>query len=309
VTDHQRRAGTRWPSGTTSSAPKPARVVVVVLLVLGYVAAFGTIADIRLHQAAEEQRSVNLHGYRGPLARQRKVEQVRILVLGGHWAFGTGLVQAETPPAYLDRNLHQRWRPENIGLSVTVVNLAGPGDGPASYVTTLDDYRSLDGDIICLLDDPIREEGAAAPWRHQSALFRQTGYFPLLPRAFAAEPASQTQLFETRRRDSAAAPDCATALKRYCDGLTAAIDYGLATRKRVLVVRPPAGTADERAREETARQLLQSRFGTNAAVRVVDLSREETLVGAAASGRGLTAGEADRLADLITSPMLDLMRQ
>jgi hypothetical protein len=282
---------------------------VVLLLVAGYILAFSTIADMRLHQSVEGARGVNLHGYRGPVARQRKVEQVRILFLGGRWAFGTGLVQAETPAAYLQRNLHQRWRPGNVGLRATVVNLSGPGDGPASYLATLEDYRALDGDVLCLFDDPVRAEGAPEPWRHQSPVFRRTGYFPLLTRAFAPEAASDPALVASAARDASAQPDCATGLKPYCDGVASAIEYAVAHGMRVLAVRPPAATPEQRAREDAASALLQSRFGGRTDVRIVDLSREALLFPPAeANGRDLTAAEADRLADLMTGPMLELMR-
>jgi hypothetical protein len=196
-------------------------------------------------------------------------------------------------------------------LRTTVVNLAGPGDGPASYVATLRDYQSLDGDIICLLDDPARTEGSGVPWRHQSALFRRTGYFPLLTRLSSLEAARAPISGKAPSAGAgSAAFDCGGNLRPYCDPLASTIDYGVSRGMRVMVVRPPAVTAGQRAREDAASQLLQARFGGRADVRLVDLSREEELSAAARdAGRGLTAGESDRLADLMTTPMLELMRR
>jgi hypothetical protein len=282
-----------------------------VLLVLGYIAAFGTIADMRLHQSVEERYGVNMRGYRGPVVRQRKLENVRVALLGGRWAFGSGLLRAQSPAFYLHRNLHQRWRPGNTGLQTAVVNLAGPGDGPASYVVTLEDYRSLDADVICLLDDPDRAGGSPNPWRHQSALFRRTGYFPLLTRAGSADgPMPPASAAARENPDASAATTCEGGMKPYCDGLAAAIEYGIARGRRVLVVRPPAATPGQRAREDAASAMLAARFGQRADVRMVDLSRAQELFPAAsAPPRDLTAGEADRLAELMTPPMLELITQ
>lgn len=306
-------AGTR----AAFDAGRPPRAATVVLLLMGFLAALAVITDMRVHRWVQEDRGVNFRGYRGPIARTKKVEDRRIIVLGGTLAFGPGLPRDETMPAYLERNLHQGWRAGNARLQATVVNLAAPGDGPASYLATLEDYASLGGDVVCILNDAdTPHAGSTQPWRRQSGIYRLTKYFPLLPVVIADGLAAASvsappmpPVVSPGGREPATAADCTGEFKPYCDSLTATVQQLLADGRRVMVVVAPAATDRGRAREAAAAAMLHARYADRPDMRVVDTSTDPNLTPLRRLDAGrLTAHVTDRIAELITTPLLDLMR-
>ena len=87
----------------------------------------------------------------------------------------------ESFPFYLQRNMRQEWRALHAMGPVTVVNLAVPVDDLASFADSIADYAYLQPDLYVIVID----HGAALAadergWRRQSAVFRATGYMPLL---------------------------------------------------------------------------------------------------------------------------------
>ena len=302
-------SGTRPPF----DAGRPPGLVAVALLVAGFVAAFVVVADMRVHKRVQDDRGVNIWGYRGPIARFKKVEDRRIVFLGGTLAFGPGLPRAETVPAYLERNIHQGWRTGNSRLQSVVVNLAAPGDGPLAYVATLTDYASLDPDIVCILSDgDAADADSPTPWRRHSAIYRATGYFPLLPAVatggFAAASVSAPRASDITPA-GAASSDCGGAFKPHCDGLKAAIEHVLAKGRRVLVVGGPAMSEPGRARRAAVAAMLGISYGGRADVRSVDIGDDLDLARLIPSKDApLTAAITDRVAELITTPLLELMR-
>jgi lysophospholipase L1-like esterase len=115
---------------------------------------------------------------------------LRITTLGGSTVFGYGVGWMESWPYLLERRINQQ-RP-NRG-SMRVVNLGMPRDSATTFVTTMDDYDYLQPDVVILyegyndLEPPKSEQdGSWQPthyltWRHQSPIFRWTGYLPLVP--------------------------------------------------------------------------------------------------------------------------------
>ncbi|HYU77678.1 MAG TPA: hypothetical protein VEK56_01755 [Vicinamibacterales bacterium] len=314
------RPGTRAAAGSTQRL----RAGTIVLLVVGYLAAFTVVADMRVHRAVQDQLGVNIWGYRGPIARQTKVEDRRVVMLGNDLVFGGGLVYEQTVPAYLQRNLNQKWRRGFAGLIATVVSLAGPTDVAESYLMTLRDYRRLGGDVVCMfttadyaakLDSmPAVARRSVEPWRHRSVLFRWTGYYPLLPAiarrglsgaSVAATPAVEV-MSSSRRLDGAG---CDGAARGYCDAVLQTVDYVLNAGRRVLIVRPPFTSEAENDLQDALANRVHDRFGTRVDIRSFDLGRDDEL---AQWGRGsnprVTAHETDRIADLLTTPLLELMR-
>ncbi|MGQ0732058.1 MAG: hypothetical protein ACT4QD_00205 [Acidobacteriota bacterium] len=144
------------------------------------VAALGL--DLYLHQRAERSAGLNRWGYRGPVVGRKAPGELRIAVLGGSTAFGYGLPWFEAAPAVLERELARLWP---AGPRVSVVNLGFNNEGAYSYRYTLDDFRFLDYDVACLFDGYNDMAGDLSPnlatFRHNSPVFRLTGYFPILP--------------------------------------------------------------------------------------------------------------------------------
>ncbi len=157
-----------------------AGVTAVAAAVIVISALFG--ADLYLHKRAERSAGLNVWGYRGPLVGKKRPGEVRIAVLGGSTAFGYGLPWFEAAPAVLERKLNERrgGRPP-----IAVVNLGFNNEGAYSYRFTLHDFAFLDYDVACLYDGYNDMRGDVAPntalYRHDSAVFRLTGYFPILP--------------------------------------------------------------------------------------------------------------------------------
>jgi hypothetical protein len=296
--------GTRRVSGSV----RPPHRVFVAALVIGYALAFTLVADVWAHRRSQDGYGVNVWGYRGPVARQTKVEDRRILVLGGSVAFGTGLTHAETVPAYLERNLNQKWRQGYASLVATVINLAGPGDAPASYAATLRDFEMPGTDVVCLLIDPqLQPAGSPDPWRHRSAIFRWSGYFPvLLSTRQGAAQAGAAWSDPVRGDRGQPVALCEGEAEPSCDAVESVVARVLESGHKVAVVQLPHVSAATN-RSNVLADRLRQRFEARQVFRNIDLTTAAELT-AVRDGGPLTAPEADRIADLLTTPMLELMR-
>jgi hypothetical protein len=139
-------------------------------------------ADLYLHSRAERSAGLNRWGYRGPVVGSKRPGEIRIVMLGGSTAFGYGVTWNEAIPAQLERLL-------NAGGAgpVSVINLGFNNEGAYSFLPTLRDYAYLDYDIVCLYEGYNDLYGDLMPnrsvVRQESAVFRLTGYFPILPLA------------------------------------------------------------------------------------------------------------------------------
>ena len=144
----------------------------VLVLLLG--------ADLMLHRRAERSAGLNRYGYRGPVVGRKQAGEIRVVMLGGSTAFGYGVAWNESVPAYLESKLQAR-----LGRPVSVVNLAYNNEGAYSFVPNLEDFADLDYDAIVLYEgynDLTGDESVnTLVYRRASAVFRLTGYFPILP--------------------------------------------------------------------------------------------------------------------------------
>ncbi len=140
-------------------------------------------ADLYLHHRAERSAGLNRWGYRGPIVGRKQPGELRVVILGGSTAFGYGVTWNEAIPAQLEGMLNEGHPP----APVRVVNLGFNNEGAYSFRQTLEDFRYLDSDIVCLYEGYNDLSGDYAPnlavYRHESAVFRLTGYFPILPLA------------------------------------------------------------------------------------------------------------------------------
>jgi hypothetical protein len=136
------------------------------------------IADLIVHQRAERSAGLNRWGYRGPVAASKRDGELRAVMLGGSTVFGYGLSWQESIPSQLERVLDGT-RP------FSVINLGFNNEGAYSFLPTLRDFKYLDYDIVVLYegynDFPGDEKPNTTVFRHDSAIFRLTGYFPILP--------------------------------------------------------------------------------------------------------------------------------
>src|SRR5260370_19636425 len=137
-------------------------------------------ADAFLHPRFQRTGGVNIWGYRGPIAHRKQPGERRIVILGGSAAFGYGVGWTEAIPARLESKVGGE------GERVSVVNLAYNNEGAYSFRFTLADYLYLDYDIAILYEgynDLMGDPRAPnfSVFRHESPVFRVTGYLPILP--------------------------------------------------------------------------------------------------------------------------------
>jgi hypothetical protein len=232
--------------------------------------------DVFLHFRYARMGGYNLWGYRGPVVGAKKPDERRVAMLGGSVAFGYGVPSDETIPAHLEPLL-QRARPQT---PVSVVNLGWQSEGAYSFLFTLKDYHYLKPDAVILYsgyNDWLHNDQV---FRHQSAVFRATGYLPIVPiipladwlrirdlsnqrdrvvfkpnladrsSSEAAQAALQiTQAVE--RQLGKLVPDTQTTIPPgtcgerwdyYCGSVRRAADYALSKNEQVFVVTEPYAT-------------------------------------------------------------------
>ena len=149
--------------------------------------------DIYLHRRYQKSSMVNVWGYRGPVLGRKQPGELRIAFLGGSTAFGYGVNWDEAIPAQLENRLNAHLP---AGASrVSVANLGFNSEGAFSFVFTIDDYRYLNDDIVCLYEgyndmmgDPANPNTSV--FRHDSTIFRATGYMPIFPLIFREKAAA-----------------------------------------------------------------------------------------------------------------------
>jgi len=151
--------------------------LIAVVLVAG-------IIDVYLHSRYERSAGLNVWGYRGPVVGKKQAGEQRVVVLGGSTAFGYGVTWQEAYPALLEDKLNAYRRSRDLGR-VSVVNLGFNNEGAYSYKYTLRDYEYLDYDVALLYAgyNDLGGENTQV-YRHESPIFRLTGYVPMLPMVF-----------------------------------------------------------------------------------------------------------------------------
>ena len=137
-------------------------------------------ADLFLHYRAERSAGLNRYGYRGPVVPRKQPGELRVVMLGGSTVFGYGVAWNESVPFYLEEKLRPR-----LNKPVRVVNLGFNNQGAYAFVPDLEDFSYLDYDVIVLYEgynDLPGDEGVnRAVYRRDSAIYRMSGYFPILP--------------------------------------------------------------------------------------------------------------------------------
>lgn len=137
-------------------------------------------ADLILHRRAERSAGLNRYGYRGPVVGGKAPGELRVVMVGGSTVFGYGVAWDESLPFYLEARLRER-----LQRPVSVVNLGYNNEGANAFVPNLEDFEDLDYDVVVFYegynDLPGDISVNAAVYRRQSALYRLTGYYPILP--------------------------------------------------------------------------------------------------------------------------------
>lgn len=311
-----------------------AAVVLAVAVAAGALLAI----DVDLHGRYERSAGFNVWGYRGGTVGRKKPGEYRIVVLGGSSAYGYGVSADEALPAVLERLLRMR------SPRFTVVNLAYNNEGAYSFKPTLQDYRWLDYDLAFLYEgyNDLADDDRVnvAVFRHDSPIFRLTGYLPIFPIIFREKAATLhggKTVFAGALRTTA---DVASALEAqlgrvsaepshviaggsdgchapwgpYCRSIAAAIDYARSEQARVIVgtqpyLRVSALVHDKHvAQQNELRAMLSRRFGGDADVRYVNLGDAVDLRDPSLSfdQMHLTASGNERIAMALVEPVLEM---
>jgi lysophospholipase L1-like esterase len=182
-------------SAASSSHPRLSRrkrvLFAAIAIALTFVLAFLTLLgiDIYLHGKYQRSAGVNVWGYRGSVAGRKAPGEFRVAVFGGSTAFGYGVTWEESFPAVLARGLDAA-KPGGY----SVVNLAYNNEGAYSFKFTMQDYAYLHVDLALLYEgynDLIGDPRGPnlQVFRHESPIFRATGYLPIFPIVFKEKAA------------------------------------------------------------------------------------------------------------------------
>ena len=203
------------------------------------------VIDIYLHTRFQRTGGVNVWGYRGPIASRKLSGEKRVVMLGGSSAFGYGVSWSEAIPARLETKLRE------AGERASVVNLAYNNEGAYSFKFTLDDYLYLDYDLALLYEgynDLMGDSRAPnmSVFRHDSPLFRVTGYLPILPLVFREKAASVlrhgdiNQWYDELRSGKKVVFDASLSDRAKAGALTATAAVGDAIERQVGRISPQA---------------------------------------------------------------------
>ncbi len=158
--------------------------------ILAVVFAFGAllVVDIWLHRRAAPWLGYNVWGYRGPSAGKKRPGEYRVVMLGGSVTYGYGVSPDQTIPVDLERAL----RTQTGSDKFKVINLAYNSEGAYSFKFTLRDYEYLDYDLAILFEgyNDMSIKQNTSVYRHESPIFRMTGYMPILPVVFREKAAA-----------------------------------------------------------------------------------------------------------------------
>ena len=161
------------------------RKVVFALIAFGIgmsIAMIGLLgADLYVHHRAERSAGLNRWGYRGPVLGRKQSGEVRVAMFGGSTMFGYGVLWNEALPAQLEQIVQQR----EDGHAIHTINLGYNNEGAYALVPTMQDFAWLDFDVVIFYigyNDLMGDGGPnRALYRHESPVFRLTGYYPILP--------------------------------------------------------------------------------------------------------------------------------
>jgi lysophospholipase L1-like esterase len=151
----------------------------VILTTVAIIGALFSV-DYYLHYKYADLVGLNVWGYRGPAVGRKAPNEWRLAVLGESTAFGYGVNWRDALPAQLERALNAQSEPRHA----VVLNLAYNNQGAYSYTDTLNEYRYLNYDAVLFYSGYNDLAANFSNFRHDSVVFRLTGYLPIFPMIF-----------------------------------------------------------------------------------------------------------------------------
>lgn len=297
----------------------------LVALALALVIAMTVViaADIYLHHRLAPYAAVNIWGYRGEVLGRKATNEKRILMIGPSTVFGVGFPPEQALPAQLEQQLQAR-----SATPVRVVNLGMPGENAYAYRTNLEDYRYLKPDAVIFYGDsnPIGRV-AKVVMRHNSPIFRLTGYYPIIHTVIREKATlmrtgtlgnADAVVFRPRLTERAGAatldgaanvadyvlkmigplattPDhpqaatltCEAAFSEFCDAMNDAVTYARSLGLPALVVNQPYETPLQIRIQQALQDMLRKRHGSDLGVRYLNLGNAVDLTDSALTYDGV----------------------
>lgn len=239
--------------------------------------AFALLTFALLDRHAHQRDPVfgfNQWGYRGEARAEREAGEIRVALIGGSAVYEAGVQHSDTLASQLFFELRDAGAPR--GQVYGVANLSEPRVGPDSYVQALNDYAFLDPEVVCILDGYDALEGLPPHARHQSSVFRATGYLPILPARILRRPAWLSDppngIADVLRDDRSGDVSCAGASAGYCAAMADAVRLGLLHRRLVVVALPPIVSMRHGAQQRSLAAALQREFNADRRFVLVDLA-------------------------------------
>jgi hypothetical protein len=135
--------------------------------------------DVYVHSKFD-RTGVNIWGYRGPTVGRKRPGEIRVVVAGGSTVLGYALAPEDAFPYRLELALPSSLQDGEPPFSV--INLGYNNEGAFTFQYTLADYAYLKYDVAVLYEGYNDLMSANRHMiRHETALFRWFGYFPMLP--------------------------------------------------------------------------------------------------------------------------------
>jgi len=230
------------------------------------------LLDRRAHLA--DPVGVNQWGFRGEARGERLPGELRVALVGGSAAYEAATPHDDTMAMAILNQLQEFGRPSEQEYSL--VNLSEPRVGADSYVTTIRAYEFLGPDVICLFDGYDALERLPPHARRRSAIFRASGYLPILPARILRRPAWLSDpegglVGLLQDRSSPEDVSCDGASNAYCLAMVDTVRYALRRGHPIIVASPPFVTARHAAQQRSLGALLTSMFGADPKFAYLDL--------------------------------------
>jgi len=267
--------------------------------------------DVAWHRR-DDPFVINQFGYRGPARASKRPGERRVVIVGGSAAFDGRVVWSATLGPALVRAMNALEGVPDETPFADVQNVSQALDGADSYVTTLREYSYLRPDVV-LVYDGYDAVGNQPHGRHASAVFRSTGYLPILfgqrsrrgPAPFETTPALRDDV------TPAADPSCTGSFREYCASMTDTVRFARAAGHAVVVVTPPYISKRHRLQQQSIAAELAHRFAGDARFQQVNLGEIVDLGDRRHSFDGVhTTHSANQIiARALARPVVDLLEQ
>ncbi len=260
---------------------RPYALAIAGLVLTGLLFGGLYILDQYLHRKLDPISSVNKAGYRGTLLGPKQPHERRIFLMGSSTAFGYGVNQDQTIAAHLEQLLNAK---PGLNVRFSVANLGFNNTGASALEKDLLYYSYLEPDVVIFYTGSSDLGLNLFQGRHESTLFRLTGYYSVLAPALTERAkflryyswgrwSNRKRVFrpgqkvETQKQSNSTVRDWSF----YCGLVKNAVQLALSKNLEVLVVTEPYVDAEHMDQQKALREMIAREFGNQPLVTYVDL--------------------------------------